>query len=193
MRRIPRVTVLALVSLLPAACAEPGQPTAPMDEPSLARHGGGVTARGGTERLVNMMDACDPTTFNIALQNPTACVRRGGVTFQRFLAQVEAHHKAGAWHFAPSVMHVRVGQTLVAVNRGGEEHTFTEVEEFGGGVVPLLNTLSGNPVEAPECLALDADDIVAPGGRYTDEVEEPGTERYQCCIHPWMRTVVHAR
>jgi hypothetical protein len=72
-------------------------------------------------------------------------------------------------------------------------HTFTEVEAFGGGFVPELNALSGNPVPAPECLALDPDDFVPPGGTYSDEVEEPGTERYQCCIHPWMRATVSAR
>jgi hypothetical protein len=24
-------------------------------------------------------------------------------------------------------------------------------------------------------------------------VDEPGTELYQCCIHPWMRAVVDVR
>jgi hypothetical protein len=33
----------------------------------------------------------------------------------------------------------------------GETHTFTEVAQFGGGLVGLLNDLSGNPVPAPEC------------------------------------------
>ena len=51
-------------------------------------------------------------------------------------------------------MNVSVGQTLVAINRGGEEHTFTEVEHFGGGFAPLLDNLSGNPDPAPECLQL---------------------------------------
>jgi hypothetical protein len=86
-----------------------------------------------------------------------------------------------------------VGQTLLAVNQGGEVHTFTEVENFGGGIVLALNALSGNPVPAPECLNLVAGDFVAPGASYTDEVEEPGTEHYQCCIHPWMRLDLHAR
>ena len=86
-----------------------------------------------------------------------------------------------------------MGQTLVAVNQGGEVHTFTEVEHFGGGVVRVLNELSGNPVPAPECQNLARGDFIAPGGSDTDEVEEPGTERYQCCIHPWMRLEVHAR
>ena len=62
-----------------------------------------------------------------------------------------------------------------------------------GGIVPLLNDLSGNPVPAPECLRLEADDFIPPSGTYTDTVETPGTELYQCCIHPWMRATVHVR
>jgi hypothetical protein len=73
-------------------------------------------------------------------------------------------------------------------------HTLTEVEEFGGGIVPLLNQLSGNNQVAPQCIALEADDFIPPGGfDADDEVEEAGTELYQCCIHPWMRTVVHGK
>ena len=62
----------------------------------------------------------------------------------------------------------RMGDTFVAVNNGGETHTFTEVKAFGGGIVPLLNVLSGNPVPAPECLALDAEDFVPPGAMYRE-------------------------
>ena len=47
---------------------------------------------------------------------------------------------------------------------------------------------------APECQALAQDDFIPPGGfDDDDEVEEPGTEKYQCCIHPWMRAIVTAR
>ena len=81
----------------------------------------------------------------------------------------------------------------LAANQGGEVHTFTEVEAFGGGIVADLNTRSGNPTPAPECLALEPDDFVPPGGSYSDEVEEEGVELYQCCIHPWMRTTIHAQ
>ncbi len=87
----------------------------------------------------------------------------------------------------------RVGQTLLAVNRGGEVHTFTEAEDVGGGSVLPLNALSANPLPAPECLNPAAGDFIAPGTSHTDEVEEPGTERYQCCIHPWMRLDLHVR
>ena len=48
-----------------------------------------------------------------------------------------------SWRFAPSPVTMRVGQRLVATNHGGETHTFTEVEAFGGGIVPELNQLTG--------------------------------------------------
>jgi plastocyanin len=164
------------------ACDDTARPTAPVSvSQALA---------GGEERLVTMMDGCDPQSFNAA---GVSCTRSGGVTFQRFLELLRKHQTAGAWHFSPGTLNARVGQTLLAVNQGGEVHTFTEVKEFGGGAVEVLNTLSGNPVPAPECQNLAPGDFVAPGTNYTDEVEEPGTEHYQCCIHPWMRLDLHAR
>jgi hypothetical protein len=42
---------------------------------------------------------------------------------------------------------------LVAVNKGGETHTFTRVAEYGGGIVPFLNDLAQTPIVAPECSA----------------------------------------
>ena len=68
---------------------------------------------------------------------------------------------------------MKVGDVLVATNRGGEIHTSTEVEEFGGGVVDQLNQLTGLTEVAPECAALAGGGKMAPGG-----------------IHPWMRTEV---
>jgi hypothetical protein len=147
---------------------------------------------GGEQRLVQMMDACDPQTFNAAL-GEGSCVRNGGVEFAKFLQLLGNHQKVGSWHFSPASLNVRVGQELLAVNRGGEVHTFTEVAEFGGGFIPDLNELSGLPVPAPECLALDPGDFVPAGGTAADAVEEEGTELYQCCLHPWMRAVVTAR
>ena len=132
------------------------------------------------------MDACDPTSFNAVLGAGT-CARQGGVSFDVFIAQLTKHQFVGAWHFAPGVVNMQIGQTLVARNNGGEVHTFTEVENFGGGSVPVLNQLSGNPDPAPECLALTASDSIPPGGTTSDVEDESGTELYQCCIHPWMR------
>jgi hypothetical protein len=175
---------LGLVVLLSAGCDDAVQTTSP-DFQSQA-------IRGGEQRLITMTDACDPESFNAAVGAGT-CSRTGGVQFARFLRLLGRHQKVGAWHFAPTSVKAKVGQELLAVNRGGEEHTFTEVEEFGGGIVPDLNVLAGVPDPAPECLAVTPGDLVAPGGSTTDDVEEEGTELYQCCIHPWMRTVVTAR
>jgi plastocyanin len=167
-----------------AACS--GDTAVTTDPVSLARGGIGV-------KRIEMLDACDPTTFNAAI-GPGTCVRAGGVRFDHFIRQIDRHQSVGAWHFAPGKVNARVGQTLLAVNQGGEVHSFTEVEEFGGGIVPDLNDLLGLE-PTPECLAaaVTGESFVAPGGTFEDEVEEVGSERYQCCIHPWMRAVVTAK
>src|SRR5437867_3417765 len=107
--------------------------------------GGSVSAQSASERLVTVKDACDPTTFN-AIVGPGTCVRPGGVRFDDFIAELKREGKAGAWHFGPSTTTAQLGQTLVAINRGGEVHTFTHVEAFGGGIVPALNALAGVPI-----------------------------------------------
>lgn len=173
----------------PSHSSSPLRPDTASSTP--ATTGGGSTSmptqvQGGTERVVSMMDACDPDTFNAAI-GPGTCVRSGGVPFDNFIAQLQKHQSIGAWHFAPGSTTAKVGQTFLAINRGGEEHTFTEVAEYGGGIVPTLNQLSGNTTVAPECLALEADDHVPAGGTYREHLNESGVKKFQCCIHPWMR------
>jgi plastocyanin len=185
MNRLLGTATLTLALLANAAC---DQPAAPVQPDRLAA----VGASGELERRIAILDACDPATFNAVL-GPGTCIRSGGVTFQRFLALLEQNGEVGSWRFSPPNLNAQVGQTLLAVNHGGEVHTFTEVEEFGGGIVASLNALSGNTEVASECQALDADDFVPPGGTYEEEIEEEGSEHYQCCIHPWMRTTVNAR
>ena len=178
--KLPLRISLALLGSLAGACNPESDPSAP--NPSFAKE--------GRERTVKIQDGCDPTSFDAVL-GAGACTRNGGITFDKFIELLGAHQSVGAWHFAPGDLNVQVGDELVAINEGGEEHTFTEVEEFGGGIVPDLNTLSGNPVPAPECLVTTLERL-APGGRFSEEVEEEGDEHYQCCIHPWMRMTVHA-
>jgi plastocyanin len=181
--RLLRMASIATCAFLFNACGDDAAtPAAPV---SVSQ-----AVASGEERLVKMMDGCDPESFDAA---GVTCARPGGVTFERFLDLLGKHQTVGAWHFSPGTLNARVGQRLVAVNQGGEVHTFTEVEDFGGGIVPALNALSGNPVPAPECLRLAAGDFVTPGAGHSDEVEAPGTERFQCCIHPWMRLDLHAR
>jgi plastocyanin len=187
MPRLSALLAATTVTALLAACSDSGtlgglEPTAP----AAARAEESV-------RRIEVLDACDPTSFNAVLGEGT-CTRPGGLSFSSFIAELTARGEAGAWRFAPgNNVQARVGQTLLALNRGGEVHTFTEVEEFGGGIVPVLNELSHNTEVAPECQSLAPGDFIPPGGTFSDEVEETGTERYQCCIHPWMRATVTAR
>jgi hypothetical protein len=138
------------------------------------------------EITVNMADACDPDTFNAAIA-PETCTRSGGMKFDRFIDLLTRLAFVGPWHFAPNIAKARVGATFVAVNKGGEVHTFTEVAAFGGGIVPDLNQLSRTPDVAPECTQLKGEDFVPPGAAYREQVEHGGSLKYQCCIHPWMR------
>jgi hypothetical protein len=143
-------------------------------------------AGGNTQQTITMFDACDPDSFNAVLGAGT-CVRNGGLLFDNFIELLRRHQSVGAWHFTPPQGGMNVGDVLLAVNHGGEAHTFTEVEEFGGGIVPLLNNLTGLTTVAPEC----GQATLIPAGGSSSEVEdEEGVEKYQCCIHPWMRAEI---
>ena len=201
------VVVLGLCSFVVLGCGDSStSPTSPSSStagvsasaPSTPSSAGSVTtsasvasaAGGHNQRTITMLDACDPESFNARFGAGT-CVRNGGVRLDIFLDQLARHHSVGAWHFTPVQAQMEVGDDLVARNIGGETHTFTEVEDFGGGIVPLLNELSGMTTVAPECTQLQPADFIAAGGTSRETEEEQGTEKYQCCIHPWMRTVVH--
>jgi plastocyanin len=185
----PAFSILAYVMI---GCSDASQPTDLSTPSRSVANATGVNA-SGSQHLINMNDACDPATFNAAL-GPGSCVnRQAGVNFANFIADLTRNQSVGPWHFAPSVATANVGETFLAVNRGGEVHTFTHVAAFGGGMVPPLNALSGNPIPAPECLTLESDDFVAPGNTYHEQIAESGTQLFQCCIHPWMRLTVTAR
>ena len=161
-----------------AACSDVQQPMAPGDGAGLAFAVAG--------RSIQMLDNCDPETFNQIA--PDLCVgRNGGLTFEKFIAQLQKHQTVASWRFSPENIHVPREMTLPIVNRGGEVHTFTEVEEFAGGLVPELNLLLGLSTVAPECQALGAADFVPPGGHTTHTFEPGESDKYMCCIHPWMR------
>ena len=71
-----------------------------------------------------------------------------------------------------------LGCLLVAKPRR-RAHTFTEVEEFGGGIVPSLNELAHVPIVAPECQSLAPGDFIAPGQSVEEEIEEgEGEEKF---------------
>jgi|SRR5215469_4027717 len=171
---------------------------------------GVVGAQANTVTIL-MRDACDPTTFNAKL-GPGHCIPgdHGTTPFELFIDELTADRIAGAWRFNPLLdasagtfklvtLNLTAGQQTTIQNLGGETHTFTRVKEFGGGQKPLLNTLSGNLIPAPECaIGLPEND--------TNVIVEAGTSqagptagtsalpqevtKWQCCIHPWMRMTV---
>jgi plastocyanin len=155
-----------------------------------------VASAGADHRTVQILDACDPATFNAEL-GPGSCVRKGGgVTLDRFIGQLLRKGEAPAWRFSPAHLKLDAGGTITAQNRGGEFHTFSEVAEFGGGCIPELNELVGlDPV--PECAGFPGGVFgatgVPPGGSLTTGELDTGVYRFQCLIHPWQRTTAEAR
>jgi hypothetical protein len=159
-----------------------------------------LTTRTGAfqgDKKVRLLDDCDPVTFNAVLGDG-ACIGNGHTTFDEFIAELAATQDAHKWRNQPSQMLLNVGRPTLIENVGGEDHTFTEVAEFGGGFVNELNGISGNPIPAPECLNLANIVFIEPGttgeGPTAGSPELPvGTHKFQCCIHPWMRTVVEVQ
>ena len=177
--------VAVLVVAAATACGDTTRPT------DLAASRATVSGARAAQQTVNVniLDNCDGPSFNAAV-GPGTCNRTGGVNFGQFLSLLGKHQEVNSYRFSPAGFTVHVGQNIAAVNLGGEVHTFTRVANFGGGVVDLLNGLSGNPTPAPECLTLPGREFLPPGGTDVESVGAAGTANFQCCIHPWMRAVV---
>ena len=146
------------------------------------------------DKKIRLLDDCEPVTFNAVLGDG-ACIGNGHTTFAEFIEELEETQDVHTWRNQPSQMHLNIGRPTLIENRGGEVHTFTRVANFGGGFVPELNGISGNPVPAPECLNFGAIVFIPAGateeGPTAGSSGAPvGTSRFQCCIHPWMRTVM---
>jgi hypothetical protein len=170
---------------------------------------GRAGSSGDGERL-RIRDDCDPATFNAVL-GPGACVGDGDTTLARFQAELAEEGNVGSWRFNPDhEFSIDFGRRLTLESRAGETHTFTKVANFGGGFVAGLNAASGNPVPAPECAIVNADRTLRPQPAgpnnlfvragttvlYPTAGSAPipvGRSKFQCCIHPWMRTTARVR
>jgi len=169
----------------------PSLPAGPSSAVSPASSASLFTSKAGKSiRTISIFDACDPETFNARLGDG-ACIRSGGMKFDTFFAILSRQHFVGPWHFAPDHISIGEGETFAAMNGGGETHTFTEVEEYGGGISQEINDAGGFGAEIPECQALHPGDFLHPGDTFEDTPDEKGVEKYQCCIHPWMRAEIH--
>lgn len=163
-------------------------------------HGGGDDeGRGGEVRRVRITDDCDPTTFN-QMFGPGTCVGDGETTLGDFFGQIKATGAAEEWAFQPARVQLNEGGLINAVNTGGEFHTFTEVAKFGGGCIAGLNDILGlTPVaECTPTVTIGGKTVPAAfvssgidaGHNLHVHVLDPGTHRFECLIHPWMRSVV---
>jgi hypothetical protein len=165
---------------------------------------------------IRMWDACDPVTFNAEFGAGTCIPGHHGQTLLGdFVGELQSDHIAGGWRFDPLFdasagrfklvkVELEPGDHTMIMNNGGELHTFTRVERFGGGFIDFLNGLTGNPVPAPECAQVLGDGSLAPqpetdsnifveagttepGPTAGSSVLPNGVSRWECCIHPWMR------
>lgn len=167
-------------------------------------------ADGSAERF-RIRDECDAATFNAGpptgpgLGNICNPAFGGDETFLDFIDEVTQTQQAEHWRFQPERTTVDRGERTTLQSRGGETHTFTRVANFGGGFIPLLNDLTGAGPTVPECGSPAGPLPPSPTNFFVDAGTEGagptagsaalprGTTKWQCCIHPWMRSTITVR
>jgi plastocyanin len=165
------------------ACSEPTAPAAAGPESALNAQA--AVDNGDPGRRFFLRDRCGGDSWAPL----GGCAIDGSVTLQEFVTRVGATGSHPLWANSPVATSVQTGTSLEIVNVGGRDHTFTRVTNFGGGLVPSLNTRPDTQVPAPECFAGIV--VIAGGGASVDHTfMGTGEQRYQCCFHPWMRTTV---
>jgi plastocyanin len=143
-------------------------------------------------KTMRLLDQCDKATWDVEF--PGLCTASAGsVTLARFRADL-AKGGNGNWWINNRSETIDSGDSLHVLNQGGIVHTFTEVQTYGKGLIDEWNqavpndgpaiTIAGNPVGFADFAT-----AVNPGTS-SDIVPTKGVHKYQCIIHPWMRTVV---
>lgn len=142
---------------------------------------------GDPGRRIFLRDQCDPTDPAW----PGGCrLPNGNVTVAEFQAAFAEHGGHPLWRFSPIAATVESGETLEIVNVGGRVHTFTRVAAFGGGAVPGLN--NGQPT-VPECRTPPPLVRVLPQATSSITFTGSGEQRFMCCFHPWMQSIIQVR
>jgi plastocyanin len=153
-----------------------------------------VVADSDQNGKIALLDDCDPTIgagWNVP-GNLNGCLRDEGTVsraeFGAFLTSPLSLSVVGhpSWTISPTYITPNAGKRLRVTNEGGRGHTFTEVAEYGGGFVGMLNQ---GLAPATECAAA-AGAVIPPGERIEIAGLAVGTHKFQCCIHPWMRADV---
>jgi plastocyanin len=167
-----------------------------LSAPAVADGGGD----GGPVTVV-MQDRCDPATFNAALGDGFCVAHHdGGVVLDKLFASIAqdpagvmANREVRGWRFHPDHVTLRMGQGLVLANTGGETHTFTPVAMYGLGCVDGVNAFFDNLGLVSVCGPNAFDSAVAPGHTSDPLMLGKGMYRFECMVHPWMRTDVTVR
>ena len=175
-------TLFALVLLV--GCSETSGPpeSAPAGQGELSA----AVDNGDPGRRIFLRDLCGGDSWAAF----GGCLIDGPVARPEWLARVQETGSHPLWANSPVATTVEAGTTLEVVNVGGRPHSFTRVANFGGGLLPILNTREDTRVPAPECFG-EVVPILGAGGSVTQTFSDPGVQRYQCCFHPWMRTTVN--
>jgi hypothetical protein len=148
-----------------------------------------ASADSGRGKRFVITDDCDPN--DPGWEAIGGCTADGQVTVAEFFEALPQGHPS--WRIEPPYVEDRRQTGIRVRNTGGRDHTFTEVARFGNGFVPVVNAQGA--FTAPECVAPSGGPnpnvvILEPGDRQEIRNLAPGTHNFQCCIHPWMRTVV---
>jgi plastocyanin len=157
-----------------------------------------ASASAGDTKVIKVKDTCDPATFNAAL-GPGACVPikgdGGSTEFEELLEQVADDGKAEYYKFSPRKTKVDAGERVVAeFRKGGEAHTFTEVDVFGAGCVDELNVLMGlTGAPVADCGLIESTYIGPQRREIVFDSLSTGTHRFMCLIHPWMSSTITVR
>jgi len=171
----------------------------------------GASAAHASYVDIEVQDRCDPVTFDAAL-GAGACARPAGeggrvVTVDEFVDRLQRTHEHKAWRLKPERVTIKHGTPLnIAMTRGGERHTVTEVPSFGLGCIGAINALvfpDQDPTAFPavcDAPLTFASGVTVPGGNAIRPGESfsftglaKGMHRFFCAIHPWMKTTVTVR
>ena len=168
---------VALLGAAPAASADEGRAPRPQQ--------------------MRLLDECDAATWNAEF--PGLCAGAGSVSLATFRAALP-RGGSGAWWINNREQTINAGDSLHVINQGGIVHSFTEVSEYGTGIVPEWNTAL--PADTPPAATLEpffttfVTSQLVDGAAARDVPATQltvGTHKFQCMIHPWMRTVVTVR
>ena len=154
----------------------------------------GAQAASVHNKVQELRDECEPISWNAEF--PGICNKKidgtfGTVTLAKFRAALP-QGGSGHWWIRQHEITVEKGDTVAATNAGGIVHTYTEVAQYGKGCIAEWNqavTETVNNCDFGKFLST----LVPPGQTSVPQTLSVGVHKFQCLVHPWMRTVVTVR